>query len=202
MKLLPLLFLIFVFVHSQAQDNRFHLQGQVIDSHLTGIGDVYILNYRNLDKAVTRQNGVFDMWVLPGDSLMISHVSFTRKVVRVFDLMKNPIVKIEQDTVNILQVDVSPEQKTDMDRAQENLEFISEMKVPGYVKIKPEPNPVNQTVTEHNKVLRSEATSLSILRFSPSGTIGAAKEKIKKRKNGNQYSSKKRYKKNYPDESE
>ena len=46
--------------------------------------------------------------------------------------------------------------------------------------------------------MRSEATSLKLLKFSPSDIVGAISKKIKKRKKANQYSSEKKHKKNYP----
>jgi len=176
----------------RAQEKEFHFQGQIVDSHLNPVSDVYILNYRNLDKAVSRQNGVFDMWVLPGDSLMISHVSFERKVVRVFDLMVNPIVKIEMDTVNILQIDVTPGQKTELERARENI---------AAMKLDPRPLPtdkytekemVQELMNRENRVMRSKASSVRIVSFSPSEQISKLFKWIKRRKNTNESSNKKK----------
>jgi hypothetical protein len=201
MKLLPTLFLIFIYSVALSQEKEFQIQAQIVDTNAKPVGDVYILNYRNLDKAVSRPNGVFDMSVLPGDSLMISHVSYVNKIIRVFDILVNPVVQIEMDTINILQVNVSPEQKTDYDRARENLMFLSELKVPKFEKIKPEETPVMQMIKEHNSIFRSEASSISILRFSPSGITDKAKKRLKNRQQSNQYSSTRKHKKSYPENS-
>jgi hypothetical protein len=112
----------------------------------------------------------------------------------VFSLLQNPLIQLETDTVNILEVDVSPNQKTDIERARENLSFLSEMDVPEFTKIETETEPVNQTVIENNKVLRSEATSVTLIRFSPSDVIGRISQKIKNRKKEKKKSSGKKRK--------
>ena len=124
MKPIFLLILLFACNLAFAQEKEFHIQGKIIDGDSNPLGDVYILNYRNLDKAVSRQNGIFDMWVFPGDSLMISHVSYPKKVVRVFDLMVNPVVQIRQDTINIMEVDIFSDPQDDSENARENVESI------------------------------------------------------------------------------
>lgn len=198
MKPLILLILLLVCNLVQAQEKEFLIQGKIIDIESKPVGDVYILNYRNLDKAVSRQNGVFDMLVLPGDSLMISHISYPKMVVRVFDLMVNPVVKIRQDTINIMEVDIFSDPQDDGENARENVESIGWDPRPQPDDSFTEGEMVQEMLNRENKVMRSEATSLTILKFSPSDIVGVISKKIKKRKKANQYSSEKKNKKNYP----
>lgn len=179
-------FLIFVFVitcfNCFSQQEEFELEGRITDSTLIPVADAYIINMRTQEKSVSQKNGVFNVKVLPTDSIAILHVSFNRKFVRVFDLMKNPVIQLETDNRNIGQVDVSANQKSDYQKVNENISSITETKFYEAPKIEPEPEPAMQLMIEHNKVLRSEATSLRILRFSPSEKIGKLFQKLKKKK--------------------
>jgi len=187
---LPLLFLILIFSYlSSAQDERFQIQGRITNKMGNPVEDAYVINFRTLDKYVSRENGVFNIWVLPSDSLVISHISYHRKVVRVFDLLINPYIQLKLDSVQIEDVNISPNQKTENQIAQENVADIKAQNFPVYTKIDDEPDPVSEMATEHNKVLRSEASSISIIRFSPTDIIGKLIEKSKKRKKSNQYKS-------------
>jgi hypothetical protein len=127
--------------------------------------------------------------VLPGDSLIISHVSFHRKVVKGYELLLNPYIKLKLDSINIKEVYISPNQKTENQIAQENVADIKIQNFPVYTKIDDDPDPVSEMATEHNKILRSEASSISIVRFSPTNIIGKLIEKGKKRKKSDQYKS-------------
>ena len=124
MKQLLLLMLVFSFLNSIAQDKEFFLQGQIVDAKHNPISDVYLFNPRNSIKTISRSNGVFDIWVLPADSVIISHISFLRKTVTAYQLMVDPIVQLELDTINIRSVNVSPNQRTDYEKAMKNMERI------------------------------------------------------------------------------
>ena len=174
-----------LFFSTYGQQNEFQLEGKIVNSNGNQIPDAYIINYRNLDKRISLANGIFDIWVLPTDSLIISHISYYRKKVSVYELLINPVIQLETDTINIIEVDVSPEYKTDFERAHENLLFLSEMDVPAFTKIETETEPVQQLMLEHNKVLRSGASSITMVRFSPSEQIEKIIQKIKKRKKKN-----------------
>jgi hypothetical protein len=189
MKKLLLLILIFAFLSSVAQEKEFHLQGQVVDAKQNPISDVYLFNPRNSGKNVSRPNGVFDVWVLPGDSIIISHISFLRKSVTAYQLMVNPIVQLELDTIKIRSVNVSASQRTDYEKAMKNMERIE-------YDFKPLPTD-NYTETEKMQVLmktedrvqRTAASSVSLARFSPSEEIGKMIAKRKKKKEAKQFSS-------------
>ncbi|QGY45666.1 hypothetical protein GM418_18915 [Maribellus comscasis] len=198
MKLLTLLLFVLTCSFALSQEKEFHIQGRIIDGDSNPVADVYILNYRNLDKAVSRQNGIFDMWVLPGDSLMLSHVSYLSLRIKVFDLMVNPVIQIALDTVNIIEVDVFSNPQDDMQNAKKNIESMGWNPNPTPTDNLTEKEMMQDMVNRENNVMRSEATSLKILKFSPSDVVGAISKKIKKRKKSNKYSSKKKQKKNYP----
>ena len=189
MKPLLLFICVFVVLISAAQDKEFNLQGQVVDSKQNPIPDAYIVNLRNSVKDVSRSNGVFEVGVLPGDSIVISHISFLRKVVTVHQLMINPIVQLDLDTINIRPVNISASQKSDYEKALKNMESIE-------FDFRPQPDD-NYTESEKMQVLmntedrvqRTASSSLSLVRFSPSEEIGKMFAKRKKKKEAKQFSS-------------
>lgn len=191
MKPLLLFICVFVVLISSAQDKEFNLQGQVVDSKQNPIPDAYIVNLRNTVKDVSRSNGVFEVGVLPGDSIVISHISFLRKVVTVHQLMINPIVQLDLDTINIRPVNISASQKSDYEKALKNMESIQ-------FDFRPQPDD-NYTESEKMQVLmntedrvqRTASSSLSLVRFSPSEEIGKMFAKRKKKKEAKQFSSSK-----------
>jgi hypothetical protein len=122
----PILFLfpVLLFFNSFSQQEELQIQGRIVDKSGNPVPDAYVINLRNMDKNTTRDNGVFDAHVLPTDSLIITHVSFFRKIITVYSLMKNPVVQLSPDTINIPQIDVLSNQMTDAERAKQNIENI------------------------------------------------------------------------------
>ncbi len=185
------LLLIFVFAAFQSfsQEKEFFLQGQVVDRNNNPISDSYIFNERNSVKSVSKTNGVFDLMVLPGDSIIISHISFMRKVVTVYQLMVNPVVQLELDTVNIKPVNISASEMSDYQKAMKNIDRME-------FDFRPQPED-NYTETERmknllnteNQVERAYSNSLNLLQFSPSEEIGKFFSKRKKKKAAKQFSS-------------
>ncbi len=195
MKLIPFIFLLFTFYSSFSQQDLFQIEGRILGVQMKPVADAYIFNFRNLDKNITNSNGVFSIWVKPGDSLTISHVSYYRKTVTVHSLLVNPIIILEVDTIAIKGVNVSPNQKTDTEKAMENIESIK-------FDFRPQPDD-NYTETERmqllmnteDRVQRTASYSLSLLKFSPSEKIGNFFENRKKRKKAKQYDSTKKLEK-------
>ena len=189
MKLILFLILVFAITGSFAQQEEFHLQGQVVDAQKNPVGDALIFNERSTRRYVSGYNGVFDVWVKPGDSVIISHISFVRKVVTVHQLMINPIVQLDIDTINIRSINVSASQRTDYEKALKNIESIE-------FDFRPQPDD-NYTESEKMQVLmntedrvqRTTASSVSLVRFSPSEEIGKIFAKRKKKKEAKQFSS-------------
>lgn len=189
MKQFLLLTCIFSVLLSVAQEKEFNLQAQLIDSKRNPVADAYIFNIRNSVKDVSRSNGVFEVWVLPGDSIIISHISFLRKVVTVHQLMTNPVIMLESDTINIKPVNVSASQKTDYDKAMNNIESITFDFKPLPTDNFTENERMKQLMISEDRVQRTQASSLSIARFSPSEEIQKMISKRKKKKEARQFSS-------------
>ncbi len=181
MKYLTSLILIFSCITCFSQQEEFVLEGQVLDSTSHPVSDAYILNFRTQKLSISKPNGIFEISVLPGDSLVIAHLAFIRKKVNVFNLLKNPVIILQPDQINIPQVDVSPNRKTDYDLARKNMASLTEIKPVSYTKIKVEQQPAMQVMTENNRNLRNEAASVTLLRFSPSEKIGQLFKKLKKK---------------------
>jgi hypothetical protein len=172
-----------------AQQTEFVLQGKITDSQQHPVADAYILNYRNSSKFVSKGNGIFELRVLPADTLIISHISFLRKVVTVYELLVNPLITLETDTVNIKPVNVSGDRQTDYEAAMKN---ISSIKFDPRSQVDDnfsKTEQVNQVMKTENRVMRTEASSVRIASFSPSEVIGKLSEKRKKRKEASQYES-------------
>jgi hypothetical protein len=191
MKQLLLIILVFAFLGSFAQQEEFYIQGQVVDAKKNPVADAYVFNIRNSSKYVSRNNGIFDVWVLPGDSIIISHISFIRKVVTVHQLMVNPVVQLEIDTVNIRSVNVSASQRTDYEKAMTNIQRIEFDFRPLPDDEYTETERMNALLQTEDQVQRVAASSVSLVRFSPSEEIGKLISKRKKKKEARQYSSKK-----------
>jgi hypothetical protein len=189
MKQILLLVFVFAFLGSFAQKEEFHLQGQIIDANQNPISDANIFNERSSSKFISKSNGIFDVRVLPGDSIIITHISFIRKVVTVHQLMVNPIIQLDLDTINIRPVNISASQRTDYEKAMKNMESIE-------FDFRPQPDD-NYTEAEKMQVLmmtedqvqRVAASSVSLVRFSPSEEIGKMFAKRKKKKDAKQFSS-------------
>lgn len=175
---------------SSAQLKTFLLEGQVVDQNNQPIPDVYVVNLSNMEKDISRSNGVFSFWVAPSDTLVLSHISYNRKMVAVSTLLINPTVRLQSENVDIPEVRVSPDQLSDIDRANQNMQFIQEYKPAVKMRLQQEEaDPVNSIVTENNDLMRSEASSINIISFSPSEQVGELFTKLKKRDRSSEYSS-------------
>ena len=92
MKQFLVIILVFTFLGSFAQQDEVHIQGQVVDVKKNPVADAHVFNVRNSSRSVSRINGIFDVRVLPGDSIIITHISFIRKVVTVHQLDRKSVV--------------------------------------------------------------------------------------------------------------
>jgi len=64
----------------------------------------------------------------------------------------------------------------------ENIESIKNIDFPSYTKIKETQEPLHDMTTEHNRIFRTEAASISLIRFSPVQLINKMMKKFKHRK--------------------
>ncbi len=191
MKPLLLFIGVFIVLISAAQDSEFNLQGQIVDSKLNPVSDAYIFNLRNSLKDVSRSNGVFEVKVLPIDSIIISHISFLRKVVTVHQLLINPIIILELDTINIRPVNVSASQKSDYEKAMKNIQSIGFDFRPQVDDLYTKSERMEELLNTENRVQKSAASALTY-QISPSEIIGKLVEKHKKKKEAKQFYSTKK----------
>ncbi|HYQ56129.1 MAG TPA: hypothetical protein VEP89_02200, partial [Draconibacterium sp.] len=86
--------------------------------------------------------------------------------------------------VEIPEIVVRPDQMTDLEKARQNLKFLDDYKPIKYNKMKPETDPTTAIMTEHNRLVRTEAGSISLLPVLDVSTklIDKAVKKRKKRK--------------------
>ena len=182
MKQVLLVTLILTSLGSIAQQERITIQGKIIDQKGEPVSDVYIINLVTNEKDVSHKNGIFTINISPSDTLALSHISYFRKMLKGNALLLNPLVTLESENVNIREITVSPEQKSDLDFANENIQQIN---------WDPRPQPgdnysaserANRMMTENNRVMRTEASSVSLLRFSIGDILGKWKKKRAKRK--------------------
>lgn len=170
---LPLAILFILLVStSQAQDQVILLRGKVSDMNGIPISDAHIINYRNLNIVLSKEDGTFRMFAHAGDSLMVTHIAYEKKKVYTDDIQANPEIQLILDTINIALIEFHQERKSDLERAEENIQLILLYKVPRFEKIKTETEPAYQMTIEQNRLLRTDAASVSLLRFSPSEGIG------------------------------
>ena len=196
MKLLFTSLLLFVSATLFAQLKPFLVEGQVVDQMTKPIPDVYVVNLNSHEKDISRENGVFSIWVNPADTLILSHISYFRKKISVHSLLVNPIVVMVAEDINIPEIQISTNLITDKERAEQNLEFLNEYEVQNFSKIDVEndPDPVRDIMTENNELMRSEASSVSIARFSPSESLSILYSKFKKKDPLTDYNSTKKVK--------
>ena len=189
MKLNFTLLFFLIVMCATAQQTEFVLQGRITDSEQNPVADAYIVNFRNSSKFVSMSNGIFELRVSPADTLIISHISFLRKVVTVYELLVNPVVTLETDTVNIKPINVTGSRQTDYDIAMKNISSIK-------FDTRPQPGEgfsqtgrTSELMKTENRVMRTAASSVRIASFSPSEVVGKLSEKRKKRKEASQYDS-------------
>jgi hypothetical protein len=196
MKLISVFLLVLIGTTLFAQnEKRFQIEGRVSDSKGLPISDAYIINFRNQDRYVSKENGVFNIWVLPSDSLLISHIGYHKKIISVYNLLKNPFVELRPDSVNITEINVSPDQKTDYQKAMENINAIEFEFKPTPSDAYTETERMESLLQTENRVERTAASSVSIFKFSPSEQLNTLFEKLKKKDASRQYNSTKKIKK-------
>lgn len=205
MKTITALFFIACYINGITQENSFIIQGNIMDENGNPISDVYVINPRTFEKEITRQNGIFSITVFPRDSLVFSHISYLRKFIRVSNLQQNSTVVLETENVQIPQINISPKQLSDMERAQKNLTFLNNYKPLKYNKMKPEVDPLETSMTEHNRLMRSEAGSISflpLLGFAFKQVDKAVQKRRRRKLHQTDYFSTKKQKKLLPENEE
>ena len=188
MKLFLLIAIVFNALLASGQDDFFLLKGKIIDAHSRPIPDVYVINYRDFKKIVSNADGKFNIWVKREDSLMISHISYYRKVIYADSVKLNPVIQLKLDTVNILKINIFTQPRNDEAFANKNINSWEFSIKPSPIEAFTEKERVQNMVISENSVMRSEASSIRIAAFSPSEQIGKLFKRLKKRKKQKEYS--------------
>lgn len=184
-----ILFLL-VSLSSFGQLQKFLIEGQVTDVKGDPISDVYIVNLNSQEKDISMSNGVFSIWVTPVDSIVLSHISYFRKIVSIHKLLINPKIVLVSENVDIEEITVTPDQLSDEDRAQMNMSFMADYNPPVRMRISAEESePVSDIMVENNDQMRVEASSISLVRFSPSKNIQKLFHGLKRSEATNDYYS-------------
>jgi hypothetical protein len=129
MKLLLTIILIFVSLTVFSQEKSFLIKGKIVTQDSKPIPDVHVINYRNLQKVVSNSTGSFNILAQAGDSLMVSHIAFYRKRTYADSMGMHPVIQLVLDTVNIIDINVSPDEKSDYEKAMNNIASIKQAEV-------------------------------------------------------------------------
>ena len=189
MKLNFTLFLLLIALVAAAQQTEFVLQGKITDREENPVADAYIVNIRNSSRFFSGSNGLFEIRVQPGDTLLISHISFQRKIVTVFELLKNPVISLDGDMVNMKPIDVNGSRETDYETAKKNINAVTFDPKPRVSDGFSQSEQVSQMIKAENRLMRTEASSVRIASFSPSQVIGKIAEIRKKKREASKYNS-------------
>lgn len=194
MKPFILFFLILTSFHVFAQENRFTIQAKIVDTKGDPVSDVYIVNLNSNEKDISLNNGIFTINASASDSLVLSHISYFRKIVTIHSILLDPVIKLYSENVEVQEVTVSPDQKSDMDKAMLNIEQMQFDPRPVAESSATESERVQSLVTAENRVERTAASSIRLVGFSPSEQVGKLFTKLKKKDSSNDYSSTKKQK--------
>jgi len=129
-------------VLSQPSDSLLLFSGYVLDQDSFPIENAMLVNYRTLKPKLTNEKGYFKIWVMKGDSLLINHISYERRIVNANNLGSDrnkfyiPFSPYEIKAVNIKYRDI------EMENFHKNMKHI-------YVQMKMN-TPTYHTGTEYN----------------------------------------------------
>lgn len=189
MKTLYTLTCLLISVSLFAQEKTFLIEGQVVDQLMKPVADVYVVNLNSNEKDISNINGVFSLRVSPTDSLIFSHISFYRRIVKVHKLLFNPVVMLDAEHVDIPEVRISANDLSDVQRAEINMSFLQSYDPPMMKRMSVQNDPVHEVVLENNRILRSEASSIHIASFSPSAALHILYSTFKRKDPLTDYSS-------------
>jgi len=71
-----------LFSRAQQPDNLTIFSGYILDEDSVPIQNALLVNYRTVRGYSTNEKGFFKIWVLKGDSLMINHLSYERRIIK------------------------------------------------------------------------------------------------------------------------
>ncbi|MBK6285545.1 MAG: hypothetical protein IPF54_25340 [Draconibacterium sp.] len=106
-----------------------------------------------------------------------------------YQLLVNPLVQLELDTINIRPVNISASEKSEYEKAMKNIENIQFDFRPQPDDTYTESERMKSLLNTENQVERAYSNSLNFMQFSPSEEIGKLISKRKKKKATKQFSS-------------
>ena len=182
MKLLSACLLLFLFYQSFSQQNEFVIGAQILDNEENPVAEAYILNLRNSEKTFTGADGIFEIKVQPGDSLLISHISYFRKIINVSQILMNPFVQLKQDTIQLPEVRVKSYPHQEYQNAQKNIQGFQFSLKPNPMDGFTEKGRVQEMINRENGLQRSLSSTVDLKYFIPKKLIKKVKNEMKKKK--------------------
>ncbi len=180
-RILPLIMLMISLLGMAQEEGSYLLKGLILGPDTLPVPGAYIINYNDLKVYSSKTSGRFNIWVQPGDSLKINHVSYIPQMVYADSVRIKPNIILEIDTRTIKQVDIGPDKQAKY--LEETVKSIKNTDIIIYKRMSPETKPVGWLVMQENKLLRNEASSIRLASFSTGEVIGLfVNEKRKKRK--------------------
>jgi hypothetical protein len=170
------------------------VRGKILSPDSIAVSEAYIINQKELLISISSNDGSFNIWADPNDSLVITHISFIKTTVRASEVLANPNIFLEPNTIMLKQVVVGNDKNTPEKYLEKNVAAIKSADIRIYKRMDPEMSKISSFVTENNSVLRTQASSLSLASFSPSKVISAVlphKKKAQKQKGFNFYKNEK-----------
>lgn len=75
-------------------DSTFRFSGFIFDQDSVPVEGAYVINYRTMLGMATNRDGHFALTCEPGDSLMVSHISYERKIIKIksYNIIASPQV--------------------------------------------------------------------------------------------------------------
>lgn len=105
-KLLILFNLFFVFITINAQEKRTILKGKVIIDSLF-VSDIHVLNVSTNIGTITNDNGLFEIPVKTGDTLLLSHINLQEKSIVITDAVltkKSFTISLDEKTYTLNEI--------------------------------------------------------------------------------------------------
>ena len=173
---------------------EFNFTGQVMSHDSVPLENAYLINYRTYNVYATNKYGKVTIPVQQGDSMVVSYISYLRKIIHLDSLNNNRVIYLEIDTIFIGQVNVFQNQVDEIENMRKNLKLFDYTKLPEPTEEYTEQERITEFITANNRILKTDAGLLKIYKFSPSAVIGGLFKKKKNKKNSKKITSTKKKK--------
>lgn len=177
------------------QENEpYQLKGQIMASDSVPLENAYLINYRTYNIYASNQKGSFSIPVQPGDSLVISYISYMRKIIYADSVKNNPVIFLEIDTFFLGEISVFENKVDEIENMKKNMKSVNYSQLPMPGESYTESERMTEFITANNNILLAQAFSVSIIKFSPSAVLGSLFKKRKNKKNSRKITSTKKEK--------